>query len=142
MSYLSEAQRAQLFEMRSAMDKFIAQAAEDAGQINGHMAAIRPWKEGAYAIGDVRLYGGVPYRCVQAHDSTGNPTWTPDAAAALWMQYHGTSAESARAWVSPAGAHDMYKAGEYVIWTDGTVKKCLTDTAYSPETYPQAWEEA
>lgn len=142
MNYLTEAQRAQLFEMRRAMDKFVAQAAEDAAQINAHTAAIRPWKEGAYAIGDVRLYGGAPYKCVQAHDSTGNSTWTPDATPALWMQYHGTTKETARAWVAPTGAHDMYKAGEYMIWTNGTTMKCLTDTAYSPDAYAQAWEAA
>ena len=36
----------------------------------------------------------------------------------------------------------MYKAGEYMIWTDGTVKKCVQDTNFSPEEYPQAWEDA
>lgn len=29
-----------------------------------------------------------------------------------------------------------------MIWTDGTVKKCLRDTNFSPEEYPQAWEDA
>jgi len=38
------------------------------------------------------------------------------------------------------GAHDMYKAGECMIWTDGTVYRCAQDTVYSPETYAQAWE--
>ena len=37
---------------------------------------------------------------------------------------------------------DGYKAGEYMIWTDGTVKKCVQDTNFSPEEYPQAWEDA
>lgn len=26
----------------------------------------------------------------------------------------------------------MYKAGEYMIWTDGAVKHCLEDTNFSP----------
>lgn len=134
--------RREAMEIRAALDGFISGAAEDAAAINAHTAAIRAWKTGAYAVGDVRLYGGIPYKCVQAHDSTGNPAWTPDAAAALWMQYHGTTVESARAWVSPTGAHDMYRAGEYMIWTDGNTMKCLTDTAYSPDAYPAAWEEA
>ena len=41
-----------------------------------------------------------------------------------------------------AGAHDMYKAGEYMIWTDGTVKKCLRDTNFSPDEYPADREDA
>lgn len=33
-------------------------------------------------------------------------------------------------------------AGEYMIWTDGTVKKCLRNTNFSPDEYPDAWEDA
>ena len=40
------------------------------------------------------------------------------------------------------GAHDMYKAGEYMIWTDGTVKHCLENTSFSPDEYPDTWEDA
>ena len=29
-----------------------------------------------------------------------------------------------------------------MIWTDGTVKKCIQDTNYSPAEYAQAWEDA
>ena len=38
------------------------------------------------------------------------------------------------------GAHDMYRAGEYMIYTDGQIYRCKQDTAYSPEDYAQAWE--
>ena len=34
----------------------------------------------------------------------------------------------------------MYKAGEYMIWTDGVVYMCKENTNFSPEEYPQAWE--
>lgn len=36
----------------------------------------------------------------------------------------------------------MYKSGEYMIWTDGSIKKCVQDTNFSPIEYPQAWEDA
>ena len=29
-----------------------------------------------------------------------------------------------------------------MIWTDGTVQRCKSDTNFSPADYPQAWEEA
>lgn len=29
-----------------------------------------------------------------------------------------------------------------MIWTDGTVKKCIQDTNFSPEEYPADWEDA
>ena len=138
---MTEAQRAQFFEMRKALDGYVAKIADSPAEINENPAAIRLWHEGVYEVGDVRMYEGAPYRCVQAHDSTGNPGWNPDVAS-LWMQYHGTTAETARDWIPPAGAHDMYRAGEYMVWTDGTVYRCVSDTVYSPEAYGAAWEKA
>lgn len=137
---MTEEQRKTLYEMRRALDSFVAKISDSAAEINDNVCAVRVWMPGAYAQGDVRQHGGVPYKCVQAHDSTDNPAWTPDAAPALWMQYHGTTRETARAWIAPTGAQDMYKAGEWMIWTDGTVYKCLSDTSFDPEAYAQAWE--
>lgn len=141
MSYLTNAQRAALFEMRSAMDGFVAGAVDAPDQINSHMSVIRTWHEGAYAIGDVRMYEGAPYKCVQTHDSTGNSGWNPAAAPALWMQYHGTTKDTARLFIHPTGAHDMYLAGEYAIFDDG-IKRATMDTNFSPDEYPAAWENA
>ena len=139
---MTEAQRAQFRAMRKALDGLVARIVDSPAEINDNAAAIRVWKPGAYALDDVRQHDGIPYRCVQAHDSTENPGWTPDTVPALWMQYHGTTPETARAWVTPAGAHDMYKAGEFVVWTDGVVYRCTADTVYSPDAYPSAWEAA
>lgn len=138
--WMSEMQKAKLSAYRMAMDAAVEAAREDTAAINRVATLVRPWKPGAYAVGDVRVYGGIPYRCVQAHDSSANPGWTPDATPALWMQYHGTTPETARPWVAPAGAHDMYRAGEYMIWTDGQMYKCLQNTDFSPAEYAQAWE--
>lgn len=137
---LSDEQKAKLHAMRIAMDGGVTLAAtQGTSAINSVTALVRSWKPGTYVIGDVRAEDGVPYKCVQAHDSTANPGWMPSAVPALWMQYHGTSRETARAWVAPAGAHDMYKKGEWMIYTDGLLYECLTDTAYSPTDYAQAW---
>lgn len=99
---------------------------------------ILPWEQGKYVLDDVRLWDGQPRRCCQAHDSTGNPDWTP-AMASLWAPFHATRKDLALDWVQPAGAHDMYKAGEYMVWTDDKVYKCKQDTAYSPVEYAAAW---
>ena len=137
---LSNETKARLRAMRAAMDSGVTfAAAQGAVQINAVADLVRPWKPGAYAVGDVRAEDGVPYKCVQAHDSAANPDWKPSATPALWMQYHGTSRETARAWVAPAGAHDMYKKGEWMIYTDGKLYECLSDTAYSPADLPSAW---
>ena len=138
--WMTKEQKARLTAYRAAMDAAVENAREDTAALNKVAVMARPWTPGAYAVGDVRVYGGVPYRCVQAHDSSANPGWTPDATPALWMQYHGTTPETARPWVAPAGAHDVYRAGEYMIWTDGQMYKCLQNTNFSPVEYARAWE--
>lgn len=142
MSYLTADQKAKFADLRAALDGYIKKIVDIPAEINEHTVAIRPWKMGAYAIGDVRMYEDIPYKCVQAHDSTANEAWNPVAAPALWMQYHGTSIVSARPWIAPTGAQDMYKRGETMIWTDGDIYTCLVDTTYSPAEYGQAWEKA
>ena len=137
---MTEVQRAQFFAMRRALDGYVSKIADSPAEINDNPAAIRIWKPGAYEAGDVRAYGGIPYRCVLGHDSTNQPDWTPDATPALWMQYHGTTVETARAWVTPTGAHDMYRAGEFMIWTGGAVYRCVADTAYSPASSIWVWQ--
>ena len=138
--WMSKEQKARLTAYRAAMDAAVENVREDTAALNKVAVMARPWTPGAYAVGDVRVYGGIPYRCVQAHDSSANPAWTPGATPALWMQYHGTTPETARPWVAPAGAHDIYRAGEYMIWTDGQMYKCLQNTNFSPVEYAQAWE--
>lgn len=140
MSMLSADERAQFFAMRKALDGLVAIIVDSPAEINENTAAIRIWKPGVYAVNDVRQHDGIPYRCAQAHDSTDNVSWTPDTVPALWMQYHGTTSETARPWVAPTGAHDMYRAGEYMIWTDGAVYRCVEDTTFTPWAYPAAWE--
>lgn len=133
--------RDEAYQIRAALDSFVSKIVDMPVEINASMVAIRPWKPGAYeANKDVCMYEGVPYKCVQSHNSIGNDGWTPAATPALWMQYHGTTPETARPWIAPTGAHDMYKRGEYMIWADGAVYCCNADTAFSPVDYAQAWE--
>lgn len=138
--WMSNAQKARLTAYRAAMDAAVESVRENTAALNKVAVMARPWTPGSYVVGDVRVYDGIPYRCVQAHDSSANPAWTPDATPALWMQYHGTTPETARPWVAPAGAHDVYRAGEYMIWTDGQMYKCLQNTNFSPVEYARAWE--
>ncbi len=137
---MTEAQRKQFFAYARMRDSFVEKAKDNPSEINQHMLTLRPWDPAVYVVGDVRMYAGIPYKCVQVHDSGQNPTWTPDTTPALWMQYHGTTVDTARPWIAPAGAHDTYRAGEFMIWTDGAVYRCKQDTVYSPHDYAQAWE--
>lgn len=92
--------------------------------------------------GEVALHPetGYPYECMTAYDGTVQQDWTIDNRT-LWKSWHSRKKEYALPWEQPTGAHDMYKAGEYMIWTDGKIYQCITDTNYSPDEYKQAWKE-
>lgn len=85
---------------------------------------------------------GYPYECMTAYDGTVQQDWTIDNRT-LWKPWHSRKAEYALPWEKPeTGTSGIYHVGEYMIWTDGTVKKCLRDTNFSPEEYPADWEDA
>ena len=104
------------------------------------MPFMDEWREGKWTAGVSLLYLGLPYKVLQTHDSQGNSGWNPDQAVSLFAPWHGISLETAQPWNKPIGAHDMYKADEYMVFTDGRTYCCLQDTAYSPAEYPQAWK--
>lgn len=103
------------------------------------------WAAGKYEVGDIRTHAGQVWECWTAHDNAIYPDITPDNPqtwANFWRPLHGKSPETARPWVKPQyGTTDMYHAGEYMVWTDGTIKKCLRDTVYSPDEYAADWEQ-
>ena len=93
-------------------------------------------------VGEVATHPatGYPKECIQAYDGSVQQDWTIDNRT-LWKPWHSRKPEYALPWEQPTGVHDMYKAGEYMIWEDGAVKHCLEDTSFSPEEYPDAWED-
>lgn len=135
---LSDKDRALLKQARAALDNYLPTLREDAKGINDHAELIRPWKPGVYALGNLRRHGGVPYRCIQAHDSTANTDWTPDAAPSLWAHYHGTSPETARPFAEEG--HNPYKTGEYCLENGATYRCVLDNAVWPPSQYPDAWE--
>ena len=100
------------------------------------------WTAGAaYKVGDVRNALGQTWECFQAHDGAVYPDISPEGTAwrTFWRPLHGKTPETARPFVEVQGAHDTYKAGEFMVWTDGTVRECLRETNFSPADDPTAW---
>ena len=107
-------------------------------------ASLYPeWSAGVHAQGDVYTAQGEAWECIQGYDNAVYPDISPTGGA--WRTFnrplHGTSPETARPWAAPTGAHDMYKAGEYMIYS-GKLYRCVSDTAYSPADYAAAWVTA
>lgn len=100
------------------------------------------WAAGAHTVGEICNADGQTWVCFQAYDNATYPDIQPGSAA--WHTFnrplHGTTAATARPFVQPTGAHDMYRVGEYMIWTDGRTYRCTADTAYSPADYAASWE--
>ena len=74
--------------------------------------AFPAWAAGIAYAQSVRVrYGGVLYKCVQAH--TSQDGWTPDATPALWTRI-GEPGDEWPEWVQPTGAQDAYAMGAKV----------------------------
>lgn len=103
------------------------------------------WVEGEHSAGEVynaELNGEMQtWECYQDYDNAEHPDIIPGNAA--WFTFnrplHGKSKATARAWVAPTHAEDIYRLGEWMIFTDGVYYECLQDTAYSPADYAAAW---
>ena len=110
------------------------------------------WAPGNYKKGDIYCtHAGEElgaeweqvWRCEQDYDNGVYPDLKPGDPG--WFTFnaplHGAALETARPWVKPQhGTVDMYHAGEHMIWTDGSVRKALRDTNFSPDEYAADWE--
>lgn len=102
------------------------------------------WEPGNHKPGEVYNAVDQTWECYQAYDNDvypdikpGNPSWYT-----FNRPLHGKSPATARPFVPVQGSHDMYRANEYMIYTDGKIYRCKSDTNYSPDDYAQAWEVA
>lgn len=103
----------------------------------------RDWAAGVHPAGEIFNADGQTWEVFQAYDNARHPDIRPGEAA--WFTFnrplHGSGPETARPWVQPLhGTTDIYRAGECMIWTDGTVRRCKRDTNFSPEEYAPDWE--
>ena len=133
---------AQAADYRIAVETAISCVTDDDKRIK--VSALYPdWESGNHAVGDIYNAAGQTWECYQAYDNAIYPDIHPGQPA--WYTFnrplHGKTPETARPWVTPTGAHDIYKSGEYMIFTDGKLYECKQDTNFSPAEYAGAWEE-
>lgn len=101
------------------------------------------WAPGDHPKGEICNAAGQTWECFAPYDNAVYPNVKPGETA--WYTFnrplHGTSPETARPWCKPQhGTTDIYHPGEYMIWMDGSLYRCLRDTNCSPEEYPADWE--
>lgn len=110
------------------------------------------WVAGAHVVGEAfNTRAGAhaegaewdqTWEVFQAYDNATFPDIAPGNTA--WYTFnrplHGKTPETARPFVPVQGAHDIYRAGEYMTWADGQTYRCKQDTNFSPADYAAAWE--
>lgn len=102
-----------------------------------------PNGDGSHKVGEPCTHDGQSWRCCQEHSTQNNPDIEPGKSPAHWAPYHTTDTAKAKPFIQPTGAHDTYMKGEVCLWTDDTVKRSKVDNnAYSPDDYPDNWEDA
>ena len=82
---------------------------------------------------------GQVYTLLQPHNAAHYPGTSPASLAALWRVRHTADPVKAKPWAQPTSTSDMYLADECMVWTDGLVYRCKSDTVYSPAEYAPAW---
>lgn len=104
---------------------------------------IPHWKEGPQIVGAPVQYNEQVYRVLQAHDSTGNPSWNPIDTPALFSICHTKNPYKAKPWVQPLGTSGMYELGDCYIDGNGIIWQQIYDggNVYDAATLPQRWEQ-
>lgn len=100
----------------------------------------------AYNPGDVCNAIGQTWENHQAIDPAKNPGVVPGSSAwpTFFRPLHGKTRETARPFVRPQyGTTDIYKYGEWMIYTDGEYYECIAKngTNFSPIDYPAGWRK-
>ena len=81
------------------------------------------------------------WECFAAYDNAMYPDITPGSTACGTFNrpLHGTTRETAREYVALTGAHDMYHASEWVIFSE-RYYRCKHDASYTTEEYTTVWK--
>lgn len=138
--YIPTAEQSTVVMMRAV---FNSQASTmDNDQIIQCSGLADDWQPGDHKQGEIYNADNQTWECYQDYDNSVYPEVQPGDPS--WYTFnrplHGKSPETARQFVPVQGAHDMYRSGEYMVFTDGLTYRCKSDTNFSPTDYPDAWE--
>ena len=98
---------------------------------------FQAWKDGAgYLVTDRVRYGGVLYKCLQAH--TAQASWTPDAAPSLWAKVLIPEPETIPEWEQPDSTNP-YSKGDKVAHNGKSWVSAIDSNVWEPGVY--GWEE-
>lgn len=131
-------------ELRKAIQYFLPTITEEARMLE--IASVYPdYAVGhAYKAGEVFRYGENSVGDAQLYtvlqDHTSAEEWTPDTSPSLYKPI-GITEDGTPEWVQPLGASDAYNTGDIVMYNGVKYESTMDGNVWSPEDYPQGWEE-
>ena len=131
--------RSKLYQLREIIEKASANLTDEDA-----LTAVElfpSWEAGKdYAQGARLLRNGKLYKVNQSH--TSQEDWTPENTPALFSEV--AMPGEIPVWKQPVGSSDAYNKGDQVHYPteDDPVYESLIDgNVWSPEAYPQGWEQ-
>lgn len=105
-----------------------------------HTELFEEWAVGVdFALGAMRQYNGLLYKCLQAHTSQEN--WAPDATPALWVEVAAPNEyREIKDNMLPTEAFALGEIGWHKE-KDNLWKSLIDANTYTPESYPAGWEQ-
>ena len=93
----------------------------------------------AYKTGQYLVYNGDLYKVNQDHTSQSD--WLPGVGTDSLYTAVKLNTEGYPVWSMPSGAHDAYNIGDIVEYNGVLYKSLIDGNVWSPDAYPQGWEE-
>lgn len=130
-------------DAQSLAAKSVAEKVDGTALIENEIM-IPSWKQRDYTsvpIGTPFKYNGQVYKLWQAHDATNQPDWNPEDAVSLWDIVHTKDPSYAKPFVTPSGTRGMYMKDDCCKYDGKIYRSKVDNNVYSPQDYPQNWEE-
>lgn len=97
------------------------------------------WNIGVnYKANTLLQFGGLLYRVLQEHTSQAD--WEPNKTPSLYKVL-GINENGIMEWSQPISSADAYMTGDEVIYNGVHYRSTIDNNVWSPEAYPQGWEE-
>ena len=127
--------KAQAYALRAMIEK-AAVSLSDEDAVSA-VELFPEWSAAEHYDADVRVrYGGVLYRCLQAHDAQAG--WSPEAAPSLWAKVLIPDPEVIPEWEQPESTNP-YMKGDKVTHNGKTWVSDLDGNVWEPGVY--GWSE-
>ena len=122
-------------EIRTVMDEAGAMLTDE--QAATVPSLYKQWDgNGKFPVGERRVYGGVLYKCLQAH--FGQEEWNPADAPSLWAKVLTSDAGDVLPWEQPESTNP-YMTGDKVTHNGSTWISVVDSNVWEPGVY--GWNE-